>query len=147
MSAEQLDIQLHLCANCGRAIAQPKTGRRRRTCGDRCRQELSRKRRFDSAVHQARVDVSRKARRSLAPPPHPASVTKPAAASPAARRFVTRKVAERRLLAAIGEQPGITVPELGDRFGVRQNFLYRVLPALMQEGKICKRGRGWFLAG
>jgi hypothetical protein len=127
---DQLDIQSHLCANCGRAIAQPKTGRRRRTCGDRCRQEMS-----------------RKARRSLTPPPNPASVTKPAAASPAARRFVTRKVAECRLLAAIGEQPGITVPELGDRFGVRQNFLYRALPGLMQEGKIEKRGRGWFLAG
>lgn len=39
----QLDIERDLCANCFRPIHQPKTGRRRRTCSDRCRQSLSRK--------------------------------------------------------------------------------------------------------
>jgi hypothetical protein len=27
--------------------------------------------------------------------------------------------------------------------GIKQNFLYRVLPGLEQEGKVKKDGRGW----
>ena len=40
-------------------------------------------------------------------------------------------------------QPGITIPELAAKMGIKQNYLYRVLPALEQEGKINKQGRGW----
>ena len=31
--------------------------------------------------------------------------------------------------------------------GIKQNYLYRVLPGLEQEKKVAKRGRGWFPAG
>lgn len=27
--------------------------------------------------------------------------------------------------------------------GIKQNYLYRVLPRLEREGKIAKQGRGW----
>jgi hypothetical protein len=27
--------------------------------------------------------------------------------------------------------------------GIKQNYLYRVLPALQKEGKVRKRGRTW----
>jgi hypothetical protein len=27
--------------------------------------------------------------------------------------------------------------------GIKQNYLYRVLPPLEQDGKVEKRGRGW----
>jgi CRP-like cAMP-binding protein len=40
-------------------------------------------------------------------------------------------------------QPGITIPELAAKMGIKQNYLYRVLPGLEQEGKISKKGRGW----
>jgi DNA-binding IclR family transcriptional regulator len=40
-------------------------------------------------------------------------------------------------------QPGITVPELAEKMGIKQNYLYRVLPGLEQEGKLEKKGRGW----
>lgn len=40
-------------------------------------------------------------------------------------------------------QPGITIPELAAKMGIKQNYLYRVLPGLEQEGKIAKQGRGW----
>jgi len=43
----------------------------------------------------------------------------------------------------INEQPGITIPELAARMGIKQNYLYQVLPKLGQEGKVHKRGRGW----
>jgi hypothetical protein len=39
--------------------------------------------------------------------------------------------------------PGITIPELADKMGIKQNYLYRVLPSLEQDGKVRKEGRGW----
>ena len=41
-------------------------------------------------------------------------------------------------------QPGITIPELAAKMGIKQNYLYRVLPGLEQENKVRKQGRGWF---
>jgi hypothetical protein len=46
-------------------------------------------------------------------------------------------------LALIQGQPGITIPELATKMGIKQNYLYRVLPGLKQESKIAKKGRGW----
>jgi hypothetical protein len=46
-------------------------------------------------------------------------------------------------LRIVREHPGVTIPELADRMGIKQNYLYRVLPELVQEGKISKEGRGW----
>lgn len=40
-------------------------------------------------------------------------------------------------------QPGITIPQLAEKMGIKQNYLYRVLPGLEREGKIAKQGRGW----
>lgn len=50
-------------------------------------------------------------------------------------------------LAAIIEQPGITVPELAGKMKVNQTYLYKVLPGLQKEGKIVKQGRGWHPKG
>lgn len=44
------------------------------------------------------------------------------------------------------QQPGITIPELAERMGIKQNYLYRVLPGLEQDGKVKKEGRGWHAA-
>jgi DNA-binding IclR family transcriptional regulator len=44
-------------------------------------------------------------------------------------------------------QPGITIPELAARMGIKQNYLYRVLPSLEEEGKVAKQGRGWHPKG
>ncbi len=52
-------------------------------------------------------------------------------------------VARTRALSLIQERPGITIPELAARMGVKQNCLYRVLPTLEDEGKVSKQGRGW----
>lgn len=46
-------------------------------------------------------------------------------------------------LAFVQGQPGITIPELAAKMGIKQNYLYRVLPGLEQEKKVAKRGRGW----
>jgi hypothetical protein len=44
-------------------------------------------------------------------------------------------------------QPGITIPELATKMGIKQNYLYRVLPGLEQDGKLAKKGRGWYPRG
>jgi hypothetical protein len=46
-------------------------------------------------------------------------------------------------LSLVQAQPGITIPELAAKMGIKQNYLYRVLPGLEQEGKLEKKGRGW----
>jgi hypothetical protein len=46
-------------------------------------------------------------------------------------------------LSLVQGQPGITIPELAAKMGIKQNYLYRVLPGLQKEGKIRKDGRGW----
>jgi len=46
-------------------------------------------------------------------------------------------------LSLVQGQPGITIPELANKMGIKQNYLYRVLPGLEQEGKVKKEGRGW----
>ena len=75
---------------------------------------------------------------------------KPAAAAkarrPAKRRAGRRKGSGTRAAEALSfvqGQPGITIPELAAKMGIKQNYLYRVLPGLEQEKKVEKKGRGW----
>ena len=68
------------------------------------------------------------------------------AAAPAKRRAGRRKGSGTRAAQALSfvqGQPGITIPELAAKMGIKQNYLYRVLPGLEQEGKVAKKGRGW----
>jgi CRP-like cAMP-binding protein len=46
-------------------------------------------------------------------------------------------------LAIVRENPGITIPEMAQKMGIQQNYLYRVLPGLEQDGMVRKEGRGW----
>jgi hypothetical protein len=65
---------------------------------------------------------------------------------PGRRRAGRRKGSGTRAAEALGlvrGQPGITIPELAQKMGIKQNYLYRVLPSLHDEGKVSKRGRGW----
>jgi hypothetical protein len=69
---------------------------------------------------------------------------------PAKRRAGRRKGSGTRAAEAstlVKGQPGITIPELADKMGIKQNYLYRVLPGLAQEGRVSKRGRGWYPRG
>src|SRR5919202_6257946 len=43
-------------------------------------------------------------------------------------------------------RPGITIPELAEAMGIKQNYLYRVMPTLADEGRVTKSGRGWHAA-
>ncbi len=46
-------------------------------------------------------------------------------------------------LELVRANPGFTIPDIAHRLGIQQNYLYRVVPALAEEGVIERRGRGW----
>jgi hypothetical protein len=50
-------------------------------------------------------------------------------------------------LSLVQGQPGVTIPELAAKMAIKQNYLYRVLPGLQKEGKLEKKGRGWYPKG
>jgi hypothetical protein len=107
----------------------------------------------------ARLEAAAAALDGLAP----AAPAKPAR-SRGARHAATAKGAPRRRGAANGKprgrpkgtgtrakealdlvtaNPGITIPEIAEQMGIKQNYLYRVLPGLADEGLVAKEGRGW----
>jgi hypothetical protein len=72
------------------------------------------------------------------------------ARKPAKRRAGRRKGSGTRAaeaLSLVKGQPGITIPELAAKMGIKQNYLYRVLPGLESEKKVVKQGRGWHPRG
>jgi hypothetical protein len=48
-------------------------------------------------------------------------------------------------LDLVRTRPGITIPELAEAMGIQQNYLYRVMPGLAEQGKVTKSGKGWHL--
>jgi hypothetical protein len=99
-----------------------------------------------------------KTKKAGRPPGRPKAATATTTSAPAAaptapagrRRPGRRKGSGTRAAQAlrlVRGQPGITIPELAAKMGIKQNYLYRVLPALEQEGKIAKQGRGWHPKG
>lgn len=77
----------------------------------------------------------------------PAKPARKKAGRPAGRRRAGRRKGSgtraAEALSFVQGQPGITIPELAAKMGIKQNYLYRVLPGLEQESKVTKKGRGW----
>jgi hypothetical protein len=47
-------------------------------------------------------------------------------------------------LAAVRQNPGITVSELAPKLGIKhKNYLYRVMSGLQEDGAVQKQGRGY----
>jgi len=46
-------------------------------------------------------------------------------------------------LELVRARPGITIPQLAEAMGIKQNYLYRVMPTLAEGGQVVKSGRGW----
>jgi len=98
-----------------------------------------------------RGSVSRKGAAAVAPAKAGRKKAgRPKAGRPAGRRAGRRKGSGTRAAEALSfvqGQPGITIPELAAKMGIKQNYLYRVLPGLEQEKKVAKQGRGWHPKG
>jgi hypothetical protein len=87
-------------------------------------------------------------------PPATRRATARAKAAPARKRGATHNGGRRgrpkgsgtrgaEALALVKAQPGITIPEIAEKMGIKQNYLYRVLPSLAEDGLVVKDGRGW----
>jgi hypothetical protein len=60
-----------------------------------------------------------------------------------------RKAGNTRADQAAGvvrQNPGITIPEIASKLGIRQNYLYRVMQKLQKERKVTRRNRGFYPA-
>ena len=79
----------------------------------------------------------------------PARAARTRKATSAGRRGRPRGSGTRALqtLELVKAKPGITIPEIATQMGIKQNYLYRVLPGLEKDGKVVKRDRGWHAKG
>ena len=46
-------------------------------------------------------------------------------------------------LELVNSQPGITIPHIAETLKIEPNYLYRVMPKLVEDGKIKRDGQGW----
>ncbi len=88
---------------------------------------------------------------SVKPATAPSKATSKKPVRPAAKRRVGRRKGSGKraaeTLSFVQGQPGMTTPELAAKMGIKQNYLYGVLPGLEQEKKVSKKGRGWHPKG
>ena len=46
-------------------------------------------------------------------------------------------------LELVNSQPGITIPQIAETLKIEPNYLYRVMPKLVEDGQIKRDGQGW----
>lgn len=46
-------------------------------------------------------------------------------------------------LELVRSQPGITIPQIAESLKIEPNYLYRVMPKLVEDGKVTRDGQGW----
>jgi hypothetical protein len=50
-------------------------------------------------------------------------------------------------LNLVRESPGITIPQIAEQLKIEPNYLYRVMPKLVEDGQVKRDGQGWHPAG
>ena len=98
------------------------------------------------AAEQALSGVGTPSPRAASTTPAPRRARKARAKSSGTGRRGRPKGSGTRAIQAlelVKARPGITIPELAESMGIKQNYLYRVMPGLAEEGKVTKSGRGW----
>jgi hypothetical protein len=79
--------------------------------------------------------------------------TASASAAPAPRRAARRPGRPRgrrggntranQALQLVNDKPGITIPEIASQLKIEPNYLYRVMPKLVEDGSVKREGQGW----
>jgi hypothetical protein len=46
-------------------------------------------------------------------------------------------------LELVRSQPGITIPQIAETLKIEPNYLYRVMPKLLEDGSVKRDGQGW----
>ena len=49
-------------------------------------------------------------------------------------------------LELVRNRPGITIPQIAQSMKIEPNYLYRVMPRLVDDGQVRREGQGWFPA-
>jgi hypothetical protein len=49
-------------------------------------------------------------------------------------------------VTVVRQNPGIAIPEIASKLGIRQNYLYRVMQKLQKERRVTRRNRGFYPA-
>jgi hypothetical protein len=57
-----------------------------------------------------------------------------------------RNTRANQALELVNSQPGITIPKIAESLKIEPNYLYRVMPKLVEDGKIRRDGQGWYPA-
>ena len=55
-----------------------------------------------------------------------------------------RVLESQRRLSGLGIFERVSIAELASTMGIKQNYLYRVMPGLQQDGLVAKKGKGWY---
>jgi DNA-binding IclR family transcriptional regulator len=50
-------------------------------------------------------------------------------------------------LELVRAKPGITIPQIAEQLKIEPNYLYRVMPKLVEDGQVERDGQGWHPAG
>jgi hypothetical protein len=114
---------------------------------------------IDRRLSELKVEVSKleAARSALVGgrrgPGRPAAASTATTATPR-RRTATRRAGRPRgrrggntranqALALVSEKPGITIPQIAEALKIEPNYLYRVMPKLVDDGQVSRDGQGW----
>jgi hypothetical protein len=46
-------------------------------------------------------------------------------------------------LQLVRSRPGISIPQIAESMGIEPNYLYRVMPRLVNDGQVRREGQGW----
>ncbi len=46
-------------------------------------------------------------------------------------------------LNLVRDSPGITIPQIAEQLKIEPNYLYRVMPKLVEDGQVKRDGQGW----
>lgn len=64
-----------------------------------------------------------------------------AAGRPRRRRGSNTRAAQ--ALELVRSKPGITIPQIAESLKIEPNYLYRVMPKLVEDGSVRRDGQGW----
>ncbi len=86
-------------------------------------------------------------------PGRPRAASANGASAPAPRRAARRPGRPRgrrggntranQALQLVKDKPGITIPEIASQLKIEPNYLYRVMPKLVEDGSVKREGQGW----
>jgi hypothetical protein len=83
--------------------------------------------------------------RSAATATRPTTTRRRRAGAPRGRRGGNTRA--NQALELVKSKPGITIPDMAKEMGIEPNYLYRVLPKLVNEKQIKRTGQGYHPVG